>query len=170
MKNIVKALTMTLILSTSYIIGQDTSNTINNSGKFILTVIGFESNEGKAMIAIFNSEEDYSETGEKFKSIALEIEDQKCEWIIDDLPYGEYAIKLFHDENGNGKMDRNMLGIPSEDYGFSNNASGSFGPADYEDAKFIFNTTGQQHEINLDWYRDNDEEFNFIFYTYSFYF
>jgi uncharacterized protein (DUF2141 family) len=102
------------------------------------------------MIALFNSEPGYSETGEKFKSIALDISDQKCEWIIEELPFGEYAIKLYHDENGNNKMDRNMLGIPSEDYGFSNNATGSFGPADYEDAKFIFNSSSQKHEINLD--------------------
>jgi uncharacterized protein (DUF2141 family) len=143
-------LVLIMILTTISIFAQDNTKIENNAGKFILSVVGFESDEGKAMIALINSEESYSETGVNFKSIALDIEDQKTEWNIDELPFGEYAIKLYHDENGNKKMDRNILGIPSEDYGFSNNATGSFGPAKYEDAKFNFNTSGQKHEINLD--------------------
>jgi len=143
-------LVLIIIFTTISIFAQNTIKKEYNAGKFIISVIEFESSDGKAMIALFNSEESYSETGVNFKSNALEIADQKAEWIIDELPFGEYAIKLYHDENGNKKMDRNMLGIPSEDYGFSNNATGNFGPADYEDAKFIFNTSGQKHEINLD--------------------
>jgi len=49
------------------------------------------------------------------------------------LAAGQYAVRLFHDANGNGELDRNMLGIPSEGYGFSNGA-GSRGPADFDDA------------------------------------
>jgi uncharacterized protein (DUF2141 family) len=150
MKYISIKLVLIMIFTTISIFAQDTTKIENNSGKFILSVVGFGSNDGKAMIALFNSEEGYSETGENFKSIALEIEDLKTEWVIEGLPFGEYAIKLYHDENSNNKMDRNMFGIPSEDYGFSNNASGSFGPADYEDAKFVLNQFVQQHEINLD--------------------
>ena len=142
--------TLTITFCSSTIFSQEMESVDTNSGTFILSVVGLESDDGKVMIALFNSEEGYSETGENFKSNAIEINESKVEWIIEDLPYGEYAIKLYHDENGNNKMDKNMLGIPSEDYGFSNNASGSFGPADYEDAKFDFNTSGQKHEINLD--------------------
>jgi uncharacterized protein (DUF2141 family) len=101
------------------------------------------------MIALFNSEENYTENGNKFRRTKSVISDSKVEWIIEDLPYGEYAIKLYHDENENGKMDRNMMGIPKEDYAFSNNAKGSFGPADYEDAKFEFVKSGQKQEITL---------------------
>ena len=61
----------------------------------------------------------------------------KSEEVItfSDLPDGEYAIKLFHDENDNKKLDFNMLGIPKESYGFSNNV-GQFGQPDYKEAKF----------------------------------
>lgn len=69
---------------------------------------------------------------------------------FENIPFGEYAIKVHHDEDGNNEMDTNFLGIPSEDYGFSNNASGTFGPADWEDAKFAFETDNQIHEIDLD--------------------
>ena len=147
MKNLIKAILVAILFSASFINGQDSSVTESNAGKFILSVVGFDSDEGKAMIALYNSEEGYSETGEKFKAVALEIKELKCEWVIEELPFGEYAIKLFHDENGDGKMNTNMLGIPSEEYAFSNNATGSFGPADYDDAKFLFNKSGQNQKI-----------------------
>ena len=147
MKNLIKAILVAILFSASFINGQDSSMTESSTGDFILTVIGFNGDEGKAMIALYNTEEGYSETGEKYKAAALEITEQKCEWVIEELPFGEYAIKLFHDENGDGKMNTNMLGIPSEDYAFSNNASGNFGPADYDDAKFLFNKSGQNQKI-----------------------
>jgi len=150
MKNLTITLSLILMICSISLFAQENGKINNKAGKFVLSIAGLESNEGKVMIALFNSELNYLETGENFKSNVLEIKEEKCEWIIEELPFGEYAIKLYHDENGNNKMDRNMLGIPSENYGFSNNASGSFGPADYEDAKFIFNYSGQQHEINLD--------------------
>jgi len=40
------------------------------------------------------------------------------------LPPGRYAIIVFHDENDNGLLDENALGVPVEGYGFSNNAKG----------------------------------------------
>lgn len=148
MKSLKLLITFLSFALTGNIIAQTEKEEIS-SGNFFLTVIGFESDDGKAMIALFNSEEAYSENGERFKYVAADIKDSKAEWTIEELPFGEYAIKLYHDENENMELDRNMLGIPSETFGFSNNATGSFGPADYEDAKFIFNSSGQKHEINL---------------------
>lgn len=49
------------------------------------------------------------------------------------LPAGKYAIASFHDANNNRELDTNMMGIPNEKYGFSNNARGMFGPPDLED-------------------------------------
>lgn len=55
---------------------------------------------------------------------------------FNNLEPGEYAIRYFHDENSNGKLETNMFGVPTEGYGFSNNAKANFGPADYKDMKF----------------------------------
>ena len=41
---------------------------------------------------------------------------------LDNLPAGQYALSCFHDVNGNGELDTNMFGVPTEPYGFSNNA------------------------------------------------
>ena len=47
------------------------------------------------------------------------------------LEPGRYAVNGFHDDNGNGDLDTNLLGIPTEGYGFGNGAAGSFGPPDF---------------------------------------
>ena len=52
------------------------------------------------------------------------------------LPNGTYAIGIFVDANYNNEMDRNFFGVPKEQYGFSNDAKGSFGPPSFKDASF----------------------------------
>lgn len=54
--------------------------------------------------------------------------------IFDDLPQGRYAISVIHDENENGELDSNIIGIPKEGFGFGNNAMGTFGPPGFEKA------------------------------------
>ncbi len=49
------------------------------------------------------------------------------------LPPGRYAVSAFHDANSNKKLDKNLLGMPTEKYGFSNNVRGTFGPPALED-------------------------------------
>jgi uncharacterized protein (DUF2141 family) len=63
---------------------------------------------------------------------------------IYELPPGTYAIGIFHDVNLNNKMDNNFLGIPAEQFGFSNNASALFGPPDFEDAAFVLKGSASQ--------------------------
>ena len=53
-----------------------------------------------------------------------------------DLPAGTYGMKAVHDVNGNGKMDVNPFGMPTEPYAFSNNAVGNMGPAQWDRAHF----------------------------------
>lgn len=53
---------------------------------------------------------------------------------IKNVPAGTWAVLAYQDENGNGELDRNLIGIPSENYGFSRDARGRFGPPSFEDA------------------------------------
>jgi uncharacterized protein (DUF2141 family) len=57
-----------------------------------------------------------------------------------DLPPGKYAAVAFQDFNGNGKLDKNFLGIPKEPYGFSNGARGSTGPPTFTAASFALDS------------------------------
>lgn len=62
---------------------------------------------------------------------------------------GRYGVKLFHDVNGDGKMDTNMMGFPTEPVGFSNDAPIRLGPPSFADAAFDVGPAGAAQTINL---------------------
>ena len=54
--------------------------------------------------------------------------------VFPGLAPGRYAVRVFADENGNGKLDTNLFGMPTERYGFSNDAKGNLGPPEFDAA------------------------------------
>lgn len=69
--------------------------------------------------------------------------------VIKDVPAGDYAFAIYHDANDNGKMDKNLVGIPTEDYAFSNNALGKMGPPSYDSARFTVSASGATARVSL---------------------
>lgn len=129
-----------ILLNVSFVFAQEP----NNVNEVIVNISNLESNKGAVFIAIYNSEKSFLNKG--FKSFKTKIKNNACRVVFKDIPNGTYAISLFHDENQNGKMDTNFIGIPKEDYGCSNNAKGFMGPPKWEDAKFkIHNESITQH-------------------------
>ena len=61
------------------------------------------------------------------------------------LPAGSYGARIMHDINDNGELDANFVGIPSEPWGFSNNATGSFGPPKWQDVQFELSGDAEQN-------------------------
>lgn len=68
--------------------------------------------------------------------------------VFSDIPQGTYAVVVFHDENGNGKLDKNLVEIPKEGYGASNNPAKKMRPPTFNEAKFSLNST-QTVEVKL---------------------
>ena len=87
------------------------------------------------MVGVYNKKDNFLK--KQFKGDLVKIKDKKSVVVFKDLPKGEYAVSFVHDENNNKKMDTNFFGIPKEDYGCSNNATGFMGPPKYNDAKFL---------------------------------
>ena len=99
---------------------------------------------GTLMLAIYNNAEAFegsvikekrSEVG-VFKGLELYLEPKDSMQLSIEIPDGEYAIAFFIDANGNKKLDKNFLGIPKEQFGFSNNAMGTLSAPSFEQAKF----------------------------------
>ena len=99
---------------------------------------------GTLMLAIYNNAEAFegsvikekrSEVG-VFKGLELYLEPIDSTQLSIEIPDGEYAIAFFIDANGNKKLDKNFLGIPKEQFGFSNNAMGTLSAPSFEQAKF----------------------------------
>jgi uncharacterized protein (DUF2141 family) len=110
---------------------------------------GLEHLEGSLNIAFYSSADTFLKDGKQIASCRNSQPLNKDSRLICPLPAGAYAAAVYHDENSNGKMDTNFLGIPKEGYGFSNNAHGSFGPPKYEDAAFTMGESDQETSILL---------------------
>lgn len=106
--------------------------------KLTIQITNVKSSQGKLMIAVFNK-------GDGFPGITKNAVDKKAvaatkgttQVIFENLPTGTYAIAIFHDENGDGKLNSNLMGIPKEDYGFSNNARSAFSAPTFQEAAFV---------------------------------
>ena len=127
--NIITKLIVILILSLTTLISN-----YQNGFSLTVTIEEASSNDGKMFIAVYDSETTFLEKTYMGKISA--IENNRCTVTFKDIPEGIYAVSIFHDENDNGKMDSNFIGIPKEDYGCSNGAKGFMGPPKWEDAKF----------------------------------
>ena len=100
--------------------------------------------EGKGMagnqirIAVYsaNAPEQFSSGDKFYRGTVSEATSDRWTVTFRDLPPGKYAVAAYVDNNRNGRLDKNFLGMPTEIYGFSNNARGMFGPPDFSEAAF----------------------------------
>ena len=124
----------------------------DGTGKIKLMMAGFKNTNGTVKTVLVNTKEDFlKEAGQEGGTAATEniSADLKAGHTFENVAYGTYAIKVYHDANGNNKLDKNMLGIPKEAYGFSNNARGKMGLPAYESVTFEFNSPEQVIQIDV---------------------
>ena len=100
-----------------------------------LTVDNIKSSQGDLLVAVYDKEESYNANANWVAVRKLPMATDKTMVLaFKDLPAGNYAVKLFQDENGNGQIDKSSMGIPTEPYGFSNNG-GAYGQPSFDEAK-----------------------------------
>ena len=113
-----------------------------------LTVTGLNRVEGHVLVAVFDQAEVWLK-GKPLRSARAKVEGGEIKLQLDDLPEGAtLALSVVHDLNDNKRLDMNVIGMPTEPYGFSNNASGTFGPPSFEAAKLVLNGSAK-HSIKL---------------------
>ena len=107
--------------------------------KLSIHISGISKIKGSLFIAIFRATDDFPVFGKQFKGIVKEVEGKSQNYNFDNLPEGEYALAIYQDVNRNKILDKNLLGIPTEIYGFSNNARRNFSAPSFQEAKFKLN-------------------------------
>ena len=112
--------------------------------KLSIHISGISKIKGSLFIAIFRATDDFPVFGKQFKGIVKEVEGKSQNYNFDNLPEGEYALAIYQDANRNKILDKNLLGIPTEIYGFSNNARRNFSAPSFQEAKFKLNKDLQQ--------------------------
>ena len=112
-----------------------------------LEISGIEKINGAIMVAVYDSKEDFLSQN-MISSGQFEVKTNLVKGHLS-LPFGTYAISVFHDTNNDGELNSNFIGIPKEPIGFSKDAKGKFGPPKYEQAAVNFDRENQLLKIKL---------------------
>ena len=105
-------------------------------GHLTVRMHGMRNSDGQVLCALFKGADGFPEGEKAMQGSRAKVTNGQASCGFNDLKPGVYAVAVFHDEDGDGEMD-SLLGIPTEGFGFSNNAKpGMFGPPSYKDAAF----------------------------------
>ncbi len=104
-------------------------------------------NQGKVLIALYQNEQEFDDETNPFIGDSVDATSSNLLVQYANLPAGDYAIALFHDENENAELDQNFLGIPQEGYGFSTNPGFLLSKPSFDDVSFQISAQGEQEQI-----------------------
>lgn len=119
-------------------------------GVLIIHVTGADPQKGNIYATLATSPTEYQDVMKHQPPVHKNVLAPKplIDWVIKNLSTGNVVVVLFQDENGNGKLDSNFLGIPIEKYAFSRQARGLVGPPNFE-AAMVWVTANSQVTVNL---------------------
>ncbi|MBI1769432.1 MAG: DUF2141 domain-containing protein [Bacteroidetes bacterium] len=119
------------------------------SGTLTIKANNFSSDEGNAIVRLFRRDDDMPMKA--FMEVTGKIIDRKSTLTFVDIPFGEYAAILFQDQNSNGTLDHNFLGLPKEPIGFSNgwNLTAFSGMPNFSKLKFEFSEQKPECKIDM---------------------
>ncbi len=107
-----------------------------DSTSIFVELTGIPSDQGVVRIALFDKSDGFTHHEFAVQKARFQAKAGTVNWTFDGVNPGRYAVAAYHDENDNGELDTNFLGIPTESYGFSNNVTGTFGPPSFQAASF----------------------------------
>jgi uncharacterized protein (DUF2141 family) len=128
-----------------------TAATTAAAATLTVTVSNIQSDVGAMNFAVYDNEDNWlgDNTVDKMSVRVSESMQGDVISVQFELAPGNYAVSVAHDDNDNGKMDTNFIGIPKEPTGLSNGAVAKFGPPKYKDAVFSLGEPGLEMPIQL---------------------
>ncbi len=144
-KTVTEGILMMLLLLPVTVFGQaveSESGTEEQTGSIVVTIEALRNCDGNVRVVLWESEDGFLRDQESaYRRVMSVIEGETVEFVFTDLPFGDYAVSAFHDENGDGTNNRNFFGKPTEGYCISNGVRGGMsGPPGFDDASFILET------------------------------
>lgn len=118
-------------------------------GQLKIVITGDLEQKGAVLLALYDTESNFLKKELVGKS--KKVVDGALFFVFDSLKVNQrYAVAVFHDLNGNKKMDKNMFGLPTEPYAFGNNSMGFMGPPNFLDASILIKPTDNVMVIKLE--------------------
>ena len=118
------------------------------TGSVTVEVNNINEEEGTLRIGLFSPDDKFLETPSYTKDIKIERESTVTAIFVN-IPYGTYAISVFHDIDNNDELDANFMGIPKEPVGFSNDHKPKMGPPNFKGAAFTLESPEIHQKIEL---------------------
>ncbi len=124
------------------------------NGTLQIQVQNIQSTAGVLRIALFNRSEGFLEDENAVMAQELDIKQKGSMYFqLPDLPFGKYALAIYHDLNNNKKLDTNAFGVPKEPYAFSNNARAKWSSPTFDESAFQFKNDQQTEKVTLQKWR-----------------
>lgn len=133
-----KSLTFFCLLLSTVAFGQ---------GTLEVTIANVKDTTGEIRVGIFKDPDKFLE--EAYLGKVVKAAKGEVTVIFENVPSGTYALSVIHDENRNGEIDSNMIGIPREGFAFGNDAMGMFGPPSFDKAAFEVNQEAKKLKVTM---------------------
>ena len=116
-------------------------------------ILDIRNSTGGVACALFESSEGFPNEYLRYATniMVIKVRDKQARCDFEDIPSGTYALAVVHDENMNGKLDTKWLGIPTEGYGFSNDAKALLGAPSFSAASFPYDGKNLELTIGLNY-------------------
>ena len=128
-----KKIKLTLIISAVTVFSAKAQHNLS------ISISNINTAKGNMEIGLFNSEKGFLKDGAQYLKKKVKIVGNTLNYTFRNLPKGNYAIAVYHDENMNSKCDTNFMGIPTEGFGFSNNFRPKLSAPTFAQTKFSVN-------------------------------
>lgn len=124
--------------------------TANNN--LAVTVNGLKNQKGQICFSLFSSSRGFPKSNKRaLQAKCVKLRNNSVKLNIPSLKAGTYALAMFHDINGDGKLNTNSLGIPKEGFGFSRNPRILTGPPKFGDSAVFVVGSSTNIQINLNY-------------------
>lgn len=118
-----------------------------HAGDLTLRVDKVQAGTGTIMVSLYDSAASYFKRPARVAQVPASP--GAVTVVIPDLAPGDYAITVYQDVNGNGQLERNLFGIPTEPFGFGNDAQGEMGPPSFDATKVNVPAAGRGATVTL---------------------
>ena len=123
------------------------ASTLARAADLTIEVANVRSGDGQLMVALYDGAATFLR--KPARSLSVPAAAGTTTVVVHDLAPGSYGLAVYHDANGNGKMDTNMMGIPVEPIAFGKDAQGHMGPPAFDDAALAVPATGLATRVTL---------------------
>lgn len=119
-------------------------------GRLAVQVVGLRNDHGLVCAYVFDAADAWpGEWKRAVRRACNDIDDNEAVFAFENLPHGQYAVSVIHDEDGSYGLTTNLIGMPKEGVGASNNPTSRLGPPSFEAARFELSSARQAIRIKI---------------------